>query len=110
MIPDEPYRLSAPPTTVRQAVVERIRAERDEADRVARRSPDHAEFMARAWIVTSGADLVEALDSRDGHTLATVVETMKGRQASGRVVWRRDLVVWQGGRVVAVLRIDGSPV
>jgi hypothetical protein len=116
------FHLEPPPVGVRARVLASIKAERDLCDRIARRQPDHEAFMARAYFITHGFDLVEVHDPlEDGATLATVVASVARRIATASEPdaaprarwWLRDLAVWHAGRLAAVVRPDrrgGTPV
>ena len=103
---DEPYRLTSPPATRSARHAARIRAERDQAEAVARRDPGFKAFRARAFLVCHGPDLAWAFDPAEDHsTLATVLEDLTARVQAARHGknpparwWDRDLAVWQAGR------------
>jgi hypothetical protein len=119
----DPFRLESPPRVeprhrkARREVLARIADEHEDRDRRMRREPDHQAFRARAFFVVSGIDLIDAVDPLDGHTLASVVNLLAARVKAanvrqvGRAFWHRDLTVWEGGRLVATVRIgtDGRP-
>jgi hypothetical protein len=118
-VADEKFRLEAPPVSVKAAVVNRIREEHAQLERIARREPDHEAFRARAYFVMSNLDLVDCFDPAEGHTLESVVvmladrveEAPRSRLRTARW-WDRDLCVWQAGKLVGIVRKakDGRPV
>lgn len=118
-IDTDTFILVAPAASPAARAAARIRAAHEERDQRRRREPDHEEFEARAFHVTSGIDLVSVHDTAEGADLDTVVELLTDRvdQASRsrrntERWWAKDLCVWQGGRLVAAITRgrDGEPV